>query len=413
MKRINIILSLSLIMSASFFIEAFANIKTITEVSFKVHHELEAGLYIENLAIDTDSATGSDVNIYSKSKQYSLRVVKRSNSDKQRIGIGDKIRLNVAAYPKDGSDGYQFRGSYSTENVKVTGAEVISVERVGKRLETLIELAPVKGTYAKPIDVELIDNQNLIGKGKWKAPEDSSSYYDIVLYNGTKEIFSVNEYQGETFNFYPYMTSEGIYKYKVRTVPHTEAQKKVGKKSEWAVSDEYYIDKNHVSDGSGRENISSQNFGQVGWVQEGVYWYYRFPNGAVKTNGWECINDKWYLFSNSGIMLTGWQKYNDKTYYLNPEGDMKTGWLYNSNKWYYLNADDEEKKGQLVKNTWIRVPENKTYYMNDDGAMAEGWTQIGDKWYYFYPSSGQMAYNTRIDTFYLDADGVWIKNNSK
>ena len=51
--------------------------------------------------------------------------------------------------------------------------------------------------------------------------------------------------------------------------------------------------------------------------------------------------------------------------------------------------------------------------MNDDGAMAEGWTQIGDKWYYFYPSSGQMAYNTRIDTFYLDADGVWIKNNSK
>lgn len=102
MKRINIILSLSLIMSASFFIEAFANIKTITEVSFKVHHELEAGLYIENLAIDTDSATGSDVNIYSKSKQYSLRVVKRSNSDKQRIGIGDKIRLNVAAYPKDG-----------------------------------------------------------------------------------------------------------------------------------------------------------------------------------------------------------------------------------------------------------------------------------------------------------------------
>lgn len=62
---------------------------------------------------------------------------------------------------------------------------------------------------------------------------------------------------------------------------------------------------------------------------------------------------------------------------------------------------------------WIKAPENKTYYMNADGAMAQGWLEIGNKWYYFYPDTGQMAYNTRVDTFYLDADGVWIKNKSR
>ncbi|EHI55119.1 hypothetical protein HMPREF9333_01739 [Johnsonella ignava ATCC 51276] len=414
MKHIKAIFGISFVISCLFASKAYANIKTITEVNFKVHHELEAGLFLENLAVDTSSPKGGDINVYVKSKQYSLGVIEKTNSGKNKTGIGDKLRIKVSASPSGGSNGYQFRGNYSKDNVKVTGADVISVEKKGSNLEIVVELRPVKGTYEPPKEVELVDGQNAIGRGRWKNPEDSSGYYDITLYRGESPVFSVEDHQGESFNFYPYMTAEGTYKYRVRTVPHTQEQKEVGKKSEWVMSDEYYIDKNHISDGSGKANAATaQNDGKVGWIKEDVYWYYKFPNGNLKTNGWEYINGKWYLFNATGIMLTGWQKYNAKTYYMNPEGDMRTGWFYDEGRWYYLSTDEKEKEGQLVMKAWIKAPENKTYYMNADGAMAQGWLEIGNKWYYFYPDTGQMAYNTRVDTFYLDADGVWIKNKSR
>ena len=64
------------------------------------------------------------------------------------------------------------------------------------------------------------------------------------------------------------------------------------------------------------------------------------------------------------------------------EGAMRTGWLnYNG----------------------------KVYYLHSNGAMAEGWTQIDKNWYYFYPGYGYKAVNTTIDTFYVDANGIWKK----
>ena len=50
---------------------------------------------------------------------------------------------------------------------------------------------------------------------------------------------------------------------------------------------------------------------------------------------------------------------------------------------------------------------NKYYYALADGQRAKGWVQLGDHWSYFYPESGEMARNTTVDTFYVDADGAW------
>ncbi|MBQ2238829.1 MAG: choline-binding protein D, partial [Lachnospiraceae bacterium] len=58
-----------------------------------------------------------------------------------------------------------------------------------------------------------------------------------------------------------------------------------------------------------------------------------------------------------------------------------TGWLKQSNIWYYLNGS---------------------------GAMLNGWQQIKGKWYYFY-SSGKMAVNTKIGSYFVNANGEWIK----
>ena len=38
----------------------------------------------------------------------------------------------------------------------------------------------------------------------------------------------------------------------------------------------------------------------------------------------------------------------------------------------------------------------------------EGWNYLGGNWYYFDIYSGIMAYDTYIDGYYLDYNGVWV-----
>ncbi|WP_160692132.1 cell wall-binding protein [Clostridium sp. C2-6-12] len=45
------------------------------------------------------------------------------------------------------------------------------------------------------------------------------------------------------------------------------------------------------------------------------------------------------------------------------------------------------------------------YYMDLEGIMQTGWINDGSSWYYLYPS-GAMAYNTYVDGYYLDWNGV-------
>ena len=57
---------------------------------------------------------------------------------------------------------------------------------------------------------------------------------------------------------------------------------------------------------------------------------------------------------------------------------------------------------------WLGVG-GTDYYMKADGSMAEGWQEVDGSWYYFYPGSGAKAFNTYIDGFYVDQNGIWKK----
>ena len=106
-------------------------------------------------------------------------------------------------------------------------------------------------------------------------------------------------------------------------------------------------------------------------------------------------------------MLTGWQTKGGLTYYLQDDGAMLTGWVRAGNTWYYLNNQADGVEGAMHTG-WLQN-NGKTYCMGQNGAMLEGWNQVGGNWYYFYPGSGNMAVNTTIETFYVDANGVWRK----
>lgn len=121
--------------------------------------------------------------------------------------------------------------------------------------------------------------------------------------------------------------------------------------------------------------------GEMGWVQENGQWVYYNPTTGKKHIGWLYDGKAWYFLDSKGIMRTGWIYDNSSWYYLKPNGAMATGWIKDNNVWYYLKPN---------------------------GAMATGWQYDNGKWYYLY-SDGKMASNTKIGSYYVDKNGVWVK----
>ena len=66
---------------------------------------------------------------------------------------------------------------------------------------------------------------------------------------------------------------------------------------------------------------------------------------------------------------------------------------------------DNSLKGALFTGCIKR--DGKTYFADSNGEIAEGGGQIDGNWYYFYPESGELAYNTVINGFHVNQDGIW------
>lgn len=354
-------------------------------------------------------------------------------SPKKAIKIGDTIVLKFYADITSGS-GYYIYTSKSKASVVATDNSELKVKSVSTQrdgyygLKVTVTLKPLKGQYSEPSNPEWQAGGSL-GQAKWEKPDDENGTgaYDIRLKRNDKSVVSFSCVSGNTMNFYPWMVVEGDYTFEVRCVSDGTAS---GKSSEWATSDSQYVDKNKVSDGSGQFDPSGSGIGggtgtgtgtgntnttKVGWVQINNTWYYRYPDGKFRTNGWEKISGKWYYFDGNGAMKKGWITVNGQTYYLdNNNGDMKTGWIKTSDgQWYYMNPDPTSStEGAMLKNQWADI-NGKTYYFLSSGAMATGWQTINGNYYYFNPAGGSdlgaLVRNQRIDSFYVGADGAWVR----
>lgn len=121
--------------------------------------------------------------------------------------------------------------------------------------------------------------------------------------------------------------------------------------------DNYYVDASGVW-------IPSKEKPTDKWITSGNRKWYRHADGSYTKNDWELINGKYYRFDNEGWMVTGWKKINDI--------------------WYYMDKTTGERYG-------------------------EGWHWIDGKCYYMN-ANGEMAVDTWIDGYYVDASGKWIKD---
>ncbi len=392
---------------------ALAATKSITSVSVRVGTDTAVGNHLpEHIdLVDDSTETRDGTYAATNSTKYYVREAEWVTSTTQYMSVGQQPKMRLYLYVNDSN--YAFQGTYSSSNVNIKGGTLASVRRRSSReLEVVVNLNGIKGEYPTP--TEATWTYSMLGRAKWNVDIDddeysrtiTSGYYDVYLYRGSSVIKKLESYRGTSYNFYPYMTKAGTYTYKVRTVPYTEAEKKYGTRSGWLESDELYIDSENVSNGSGQTENSGVSAGSVGWVLDGNTWYYRYPDGSYQRNSWLKVNDKWYLFDASGRMLTGWQNKNGLTYYLLDSGAMYSGWIKAGNQWYYMNRVEDGGVEGAMRTGWL-VTGGQTYYLKPDGIMAEGWYQADGNWYYFYPGSGHKAVNTVIDTFYVDANGVW------
>ncbi len=395
----------AILMSVSIMTAAAAD-RVITSVTIRVNSKLEPGSTLPDIGLDSGSVESGEISVSSSTNRYTVDRAEWVTSTSRTIEVGDRPEMKV--WLRAGSEDY-FKGTYRSSNVSVKSGDFVSAKREDSdTLMVRIRVQAVKGNFAPPEDA--YRKHNARGMARWQKPEDGDSgKYEVVLRRGSAKVHTV-ETTGTSYNFYPYMTTAGTYSFRVRTIAKTSADENYGKSSDWIESDELYIAKEDVSDGSGRTDVTVGPTGNtlVGWQYQDNEWYYYYPDGTCQRDSWLNVNDRWYLFQADGKMLKGWQNRDGKTYFLSDNGDMHMGWIQAEGRWYYMNPVPGDYFGAMVKNQWAEV-NGKTYYFNQDGIMVEGWYQVGEDWYYFYPGDGNKAVNTWIDTFYVDENGIWRK----
>ena len=350
-------------------------------------------------------------------------------------GSSPSIRVLLEAIPKETSHSnydliYLFRGSYTSSNVTVTKGklEKAEVKDSGYFLELTIKMNGLTGQFDMPSSADWTEPT---GTAAWVANEIDSGFHDLICYRGSTTVKKLTNYRGSSYNFYPYMTKSGDYKFKIRTVQ--DPAQEHGKPSEWLESGELYIGEDQVSDGSGQTTADEIGGGSgtpviagdnqfpngtgnqvvVGWVEQNGYTYFFYPDGSYARSGWVKHNDKWYMFDDAGHRLTGWQKNKyGKWFYMDPAtAVMKTGWLKDNGNWYYLDTTPGDAEGHMITG-WLNW-NNQKYYFNSSGVMVTGWYKIDDSYRYFYPEGstggayGYMARNTTVGDFSFDENGVW------
>lgn len=364
-------------------------------------------------------------NVYTINAKYYIESADWYDTNSERdfvIGGTPKIVIYLATkdYPyQDNNDKeyyYRFVSGYSQTTCAISGGTFISAQRLSiSSLKVIASINGIKGTYEQPGDVHWTDEW---GNLQWNAPNHGgdSGYYDVALYMNDKKVTEVTTYYGTSYNFRPYMTKEGDYEARVRTVPGTDVQRTYGKKSEYAYSGTCYVTKENIYNGANEPSKSNGS----GWIQTNGQWYYKNPNGEMLRSQWVQTNDKWYYLGDDGAMKTGWfTSSNNRTYYLQSNGAMVKGWMQDGDNYHFFNNSDGGSAGTMYKNKWLEY-QGKWYYFDGSGNMVTGWQKIADKngieqTYYFYPKGsvdglyGYMAVNTTINGFKVNEKGQWVK----
>ena len=195
--------ALAIMAALAMSIPAYAADKKISEVKFRVNAKPEAG----------DSIGDPDVQVTKGNVEITEQEFDNDDSEWER---GDKpvIYLTIEA-----KDGYQLSGT----KLSATKSAYKVTKRSGDKSEwkVKITMSAVDG------DLDTVEDLSWSNRtATWDSVSDASKY-EVKLYRNSSTVTTVTT-TGTSYNFYPYMTKSGDYTFKVRTVPHTDEQKRYG-----------------------------------------------------------------------------------------------------------------------------------------------------------------------------------------
>ena len=192
----------------------------------------------------------------------------------------------------------------------------------------------------------------------WRSVDWEDEEMEAVMTKRTTEL---------SCDFSDYMNDLHSYFFVVRATPRVSEQAYVTA-GEWVASPDIDFRGQAVqgiTDGKWRNYLEGTQYEDV--------------DGNVLGGGWHLIKGSWYLIDDDGYRQTGWQTVDGGRYYLNEDGRMSVGWFVYGDHWYYAGADGRMQTG------WVMDQPGKYYYLNEDGTMA---------------------YDTVVDGYRLDSDGL-------
>ena len=83
------------------------------------------------------------------------------------------------------------------------------------------------------------------------------------------------------------------------------------------------------------------------------------PSTGIKGDFWGKTSDGKWILLEQGVPVSGWKMVRGKWYYMDAEGVMQTGWINYNEAWYYLNSG-----GDMAYNTFV-----DGYYLDENGVM--------------------------------------------
>ena len=162
---------------------AASDYQYITNISLKVEVDLDAGDEVNSGDSVGTSKDDSGTKVYTTSDKYSVESAEWTNN--KDVSIGDTPKITVWLEPDSSSSSkyeYRFRSSYGSSKVSISGGEFVSCSKSGSSLKVVLRVNGVKGTYEAPKEAEWGSGK---GKATWKAPDDKTGYYDVILYKGS------------------------------------------------------------------------------------------------------------------------------------------------------------------------------------------------------------------------------------
>ena len=229
----------------------------------------------------------------------------------------------------------------------------------------------------------------------------------------------------------------------------------------WVDNGRYYVGKDGAWVKGAQKPVEVK---KQGWVKDGNTWYY-YENGTLARNKW--IGSTYWVGADGKMATNAWV--DNGRYYVGANGAWdknakkqeapkpevkKQGWVKEGNAWYFY------YQGQITRNAWVRNywlgsdgkmvtnawVDNGRYYVGANGVWdknakkqeapkpvekKQGWKKENNVWYYYNEdgtlarnkwagnywlgSDGKMATNAWVDNgrYYVDANGVWVKDASK